>query len=89
MSNTSNTPETQNNGKAARVLLLGLAILCLVLAALDFIIHRHAYSELEGQPLFFAIFGGIAVFLVLGGAHILRKFVARKADYYQTGEDHE
>lgn len=85
----SNMPETQPNRRAACLTVIALALACLGLAALDFIVHRHAYSELEGKPLFFAIFGAIAVVLVLGGGGVLRKLVARKADYYQTGEDHE
>ncbi len=60
--------------------LLGVA--ALVLALLDFIIHRHAYIALEGTPGFYALVGfGAFAFVVLMGWP-LRRLLSRPPNYY-------
>lgn len=71
----------------ARAAVSVLVVACAVLAALEFIIHRHAYFETEGRPLFFAIYGFTAFLIVVGGGVLLRKLVMRAPDYYDTQED--
>ena len=66
-----------------------LVIACLVAAALGFIPafqKDHPHFELEGFPVFFAIYGFAAfMFIVLAGQH-LRKLVGRKEGYYEERE---
>ena len=58
-------------------------------SALEFVIHRHAYFEPEGRPLFFAVYGFAAFLIVVGGGVMLRKLVMRAPDYYDTQEDND
>jgi len=54
-----------------------------VLLAIDFFVHKHAYFPWEEWPEFYAIFGFVAcVILVLVSKYILRPLVKRKEDYY-------
>jgi hypothetical protein len=54
-----------------------------VLLAVDFFVHKHAYFPWEEWPEFYAIFGFVAcVVLVLVSKYILRPLVKRKEDYY-------
>ena len=71
----------------ARAAVSVLVVACVFLTALEFVIHRHAYFESEGRPLFFAIYGFAAFLVVVGGGVLLRKLVMRAPDYYDTQED--
>ena len=71
----------------ARAAVSVLVVACVFLTALEFVIHRHAYFETEGRPLFFPIYGFAAFLIVVGGGVLLRKLVMRAPDYYDTQED--
>ena len=71
----------------ARNALRVLVASCVALTALEFVIHRHAYFETEGRPLFFAVYGFAAFLVVVGGGVLLRKLVMRAPDYYDMRED--
>ena len=71
----------------ARAAVSVLVVACALVTALEFIIHRHAYFETEGRPLFFAIYGFAAFLIVVGGGVLLRKLVMRAPDYYNTQEN--
>ena len=71
----------------ARAAVSVLVVACVFLTALEFVIHRHAYFETEGRPLFFAIYGFAAFLIVVGGGVLLRKLVMRAPDYYNTQEN--
>ena len=71
----------------ARNALRVLVVSCVALTALEFVIHRHAYFETEGRPLFFAVYGFAAFLVVVGGGVLLRKLVMRAPDYYDMRED--
>ena len=73
----------------ARNALGVLVVSCVVLTALEFVIHRPAYFETEGRPLFFAVYGFAAFLIVVGGGVLLRKLVMRAPDYYDTQEDND
>jgi len=54
-----------------------------ILLAVDFFVHKHAYFPWEEWPEFYAIFGFVAcVILVLVSKYILRPLVKREEDYY-------
>lgn len=67
-------------------LLLGFYIICAVLFALDFIVHRHTVHPWEGIPGFYAAYGFIACVLLVLIAKEMRKLVMRKEDYYDVDE---
>ncbi len=66
----------------------GVAIMCLCLGGLEFIIHRHSVLSLEELPLFYSLFGFIAFLMIVVGGVLLRKFIMRAPDYYDEIPDH-
>jgi len=67
-------------------LLRGFYIVCGVLLALDFIIHRHMSHDWEHMPGFYAIFGFVACVLLVLAAKEMRKVLMRREDYYDVDE---
>lgn len=70
-------------------LLAALVIAALAVAVAGFLPQfqkAHPHFKVEGFGAFFAVYGFVAFsFIVLAGQH-LRKFVARKEDYYEERE---
>ena len=67
-------------------LLRGFYIVCGLLFALDFILHRHISHGWENLPGFYAIFGFVACVLLVLVAKEMRKVLMRKEDYYDVDE---
>jgi cytochrome c oxidase subunit IV len=67
-------------------LLRGFYILCGILFALDFVVHRHVSLDWERLPGFYAIFGFVACVLLVLIAKEMRKVLMRKEDYYDVDE---
>ncbi len=67
-------------------LLRGFYIVCGILFALDFILHRHMSLRWEHLPGFYAIFGFIACVLLVLVAKEMRKVLMRREDYYDVDE---
>ena len=67
-------------------LLRGFYILCGILFALDFVVHRHISHSWEHLPGFYAIFGFVACVLLVLIAKEMRKVLMRKEDYYDVDE---
>jgi hypothetical protein len=67
-------------------LLRGFYILCGLLVALDFFVHRHISHDWEHLPGFYAIFGFVACVLLVLVAKEMRKVLMRKEDYYDVDE---
>jgi hypothetical protein len=61
-------------------------MICAVLVAADFIVHRHTTVALEEFPAFYAIFGFVAFVMLVIGSIALRKLVMRKEDYYDVDD---
>ena len=59
-----------------------LAILCVALFVLDFIIHRHAYFALEKWYGFYAFAGFASFALIVLAAKQFRRLILRPEDYY-------
>jgi MFS family permease len=72
-----------------RIIIGALALACIGAAGAGFVPawrKDHPHFEIEGFPVFFAIYGFLAFsFIVLAGQH-LRKLVMRKEDYYDERE---
>jgi hypothetical protein len=69
-----------------RLFLIGLAVLCAVLAALDFVFHRHPKNPVEGLPGFFGVYGFLAFGLAVLSGWPLGKLLRRPEDYYTRDE---
>jgi hypothetical protein len=67
-------------------LLRGLYIVCGILFALDFVLHRHTIHAWEDLPGFYAIFGFVACVVLVLVAREMRKIVMRREDYYDVDE---
>ncbi|MXO62475.1 hypothetical protein GRI48_05555 [Altererythrobacter oceanensis] len=63
-------------------------VLCAVLVAADFVIHRHVYHPWENLPAFYAIFGFVACVVLVLIATQMRKVLMRDEDYYDDDRDH-
>jgi hypothetical protein len=61
-------------------------VLCGLLFALDFVIHRHIYTNWEKLPGFYALYGFCAFVVLVVVSHLLRKLLMRKEDYYDVDE---
>lgn len=62
--------------------LRGFYIICVLLVAIDFIIHRHITMAWEKIPAFYAMYGFMACVALVIIAKKLRKMVMRKENYY-------
>ncbi|MBT8122625.1 MAG: hypothetical protein KJO10_08840 [Gammaproteobacteria bacterium] len=61
-------------------------VICALLFAADFVIHRHTKIALEEFPAFYAVFGFVAFCVLVIGSIGLRKLVMRKEDYYDVDD---
>ncbi|MEQ8514341.1 MAG: hypothetical protein RIC38_01925 [Chromatocurvus sp.] len=69
-----------------RVLRVFYAI-CIILALLDFVIHRHVSHSLENIWLFYPIYGFVGCVLLVLVAKWMRTFLMREESYYDD-RDH-
>lgn len=65
-----------------RKVVYALYAVCAVLFALDFFVHRHVEHPIEHWWGFYAIYGFIALVVIVMGAKLLRVFVRRDENYY-------
>ena len=61
-----------------------LGVLCALLFAADFVVHRHAHFQAEGMYGFYPVFGFAAYALIVGAGWIWRRIVLRQEDYYDV-----
>jgi len=55
---------------------------CAILIGLEFIIHRHSYTDIEKIPLFYVLFGIAISLVILLISRLLGVIVPRHQDYY-------
>jgi membrane protein YdbS with pleckstrin-like domain len=80
MSKTHMFDKPENVKRVLRIFFTSLVILL----AIDFFVHKHAFFPWEEWPEFYAVFGFVAcVALVLTAKYILRPLVKRNEDYYE------
>lgn len=72
--------------KNVTFLVRALYACCFVLFALDLVIHRHTYHELETITGFYAFYGCLACVILVLLARELRKLVMRDEDYYEVND---
>jgi len=59
---------------------------CIMLLALDFVLHRHIAHTWERLPGFYALFGFVACVTLVLIAKQLRRLLKRPEDYYDVDE---
>lgn len=60
------------------------AAFCVLLFIADFFYHRHSYMTQEAWPGFYAVFGFVAIsIMVMIARFVLRPIVMRDEDYYE------
>jgi len=60
----------------------GLVGVCVILAGLDLVLHRHVTHPWEAMLGFYAVYGFVACVLLVLLAKEMRKVLIRKEDYY-------
>ncbi len=71
-----------DNPRNVRRVVLGLVAVCVILAGLDLVLHRHVYHPWENMIGFYAVYGFVACVLLVLLAKEMRKMLIRKEDYY-------
>lgn len=94
MSETRKTTETQqpdffDRPETIRWILRVFYLLCALLVAGDFLIHRHIYTDIETIPAFYAIYGFVACVVLVILAKLLRVWLMRAEDYYDANESEQ
>lgn len=69
-----------------RLVLRGLFACCILLLALDFVIHRHVYHPWENLWGFYAVYGFVGCVLLVLVAKWMRTFLMRDEQYYLRRE---
>ncbi len=58
--------------------------LCLAIAAIDLVFHRHVVHPAESMPGFYSLYGFIACVALVLVARTLRRSLMRSEDYYDA-----
>lgn len=72
-----------------KYILYALYIICGLLFALDFIVHRHIYHSWEKLWGFYPLYGFIGCVLLVVIAKWMRTFLMRNENYYEQEEQGE
>ena len=72
-----------NNVKRVLTILYGC---CVLLFALDFVIHRHVMHSWESLWGFYPVYGFVGCVILVLVAKWMRTFLMRSEDYYDEGE---
>lgn len=70
-----------------KIILNVFYALCVILVALDFVVHRHIYLDFEEIPAFYAIYGFIACVVLVVLAKLMRLVLMRGEHYYDERLD--
>jgi len=71
-----------DNPRNVRRVIQGLLVVCGILVALDFAIHRHVVHPWEETFAFYPLYGFVACVVLVLLAKELRKVVMRPEDFY-------
>lgn len=69
------------------IIMYSFYALCIILVALEFVVHRHIYLSFEKIPAFYAIYGFVACVVLVVVAKLMRLVVMRDEHYYDKRED--
>ena len=73
--------------KNVSIILYSFYALCIILVALDFVVHRHIYVDFEKIPTFYALYGFVACVLLVVLAKLMRLVLMRDETYYDKRDD--
>ncbi len=62
-------------------------VLCVLLVAMDLLVHRHTVHPIEHLPVFYPLYGFVGITVLVLLARVLRKLVMRPEDYYEDDHD--
>ncbi len=63
--------------------LRGFYIVCAILLAVEFVLHRHVGHDWEKLWGFYAVYGFVACVLLVEIAKLMRALLMRAPDYYE------
>lgn len=63
--------------------------ICALLVALDFVISRYSYYDIEALPGFYPVYGFVGCVLLVQVAKLIRHFLMRDEDYYERHADQD
>ncbi len=81
-STMNNKKHLFDNPKNVKLLVRILVGSCIILFAMDLVIHRHTIHPWESFTGFYALYGFLACVVLVMLARELRKLVMRDEDYY-------
>jgi hypothetical protein len=70
-----------------KIIMYTFYALCIVLVALEFVVHRHIYLSFEKIPAFYALYGFVACVVLVVIAKLMRHAVMRDEHYYDKRLD--
>lgn len=73
--------------KNVSIILYVFYAVCILLVALDFVVHRHIYLDFEKIPTFYAIYGFVACVVLVVLAKLMRLVLMRDETYYDQRLD--
>ena len=80
---TSDNDATHQNRSDLKDMIFRLLLaLCILLAVLELVVHRHSTFAWEGWLGFYAVWGFVSLFGVVIIGKQLRRFIKRREDYY-------
>jgi hypothetical protein len=83
----TNVPSFFDRPKNIRIIMYSFYALCIILVALDFLVHRHIYLSFEKIPAFYAMYGFVACVMLVVVAKLMRIVVMRDEHYYDKRLD--
>ncbi|WP_394173643.1 hypothetical protein [Thalassotalea litorea] len=82
MSDEHNKPGFFEKPENISMILKVFYVICVLLVAADFIVHRHIYHDWENIPAFYAIYGFVGCVILVLIAKVMRKILMREETYY-------
>lgn len=79
---TDEKPRFLDKPRNVRLLIRVLYVICAVVFAADFVVHRHIDHPWEELPGFYAVYGLAACVILVLAARELRKLIMRREDHY-------
>ncbi len=86
---TPSDPSFFDKLKNIRIIMYSFYALCIILVALEFIVHRHIYLSFDEIPAFYAIYGFVACVVLVVIAKLMRHVVMRNEHYYDERLDEQ
>lgn len=85
MNTTPSDPKGMfDNPDTVKWILRVFYAVCVLLVALDFVVHRHIYTDIERIPTFYALYGFVACVALVLVAKLMRKVLMREETFYDA-----